>query len=183
MPSKRARPQIDVHDPHGGESAAPQMVDGSASVTLSEYEALQEQINSLTAEKVENAHVRHDLDLALAARDEALKRAAEVLRHNTELVEEKRLMAQRMREMTESHDITVGILGKKLQALHVPHAAQAHPPSDVPHLLHWAVRQADDEKKLEALLNALSGDGWTIDQICEPRGGAYRVIARKGRQA
>lgn len=41
----------------------------------------------------------------------------------------------------------------------------------------WCVESAQDEKRLAVLLNTLAQAGWTVDQIFEPRGGAYGVVA------
>lgn len=44
-------------------------------------------------------------------------------------------------------------------------------------LTQWCVRQALEDKGLEAVLNTLAQEGWRVQTIFDPRGGAYRVVA------
>ena len=47
----------------------------------------------------------------------------------------------------------------------------------------WCVESAQGEKRLAVLLNTLAQAGWMVDQIFEPRGGAYGVVAwREGQE-
>ena len=47
----------------------------------------------------------------------------------------------------------------------------------VPLPREWCVESAQGEKRLAVLLNTLAQAGWMVDQIFEPRGGAYGVVA------
>lgn len=109
-----------------------------------------------------DADARHDIDR---------QRTADVLRHNGELVEEKRLLETKLRDTIQDYEGTVAVLSGKLATM------APHQPSSSPAPRRWTVRQSADDLGLETLLNLLSELHWTIDQIYEPRGGAYRVIA------
>lgn len=137
--------------------------------------ALEETVSELRSQLHEQEQAKEQVLAAWKEREEvAMRRVAEVLRHNGELVEEKRLLEAKLRETVENYEGNAVVLPAKLDTCY--NCATYVPESSI-YPRRWIVRQATDDKQLETQLNFLSSGGWTIDQIYEPRGGAYRVIA------
>ena len=111
------------------------------------------------------------------------QRIAELLGQTSRLVEEKRLLNDLATRTSAEHERRHAILaekyedrGEELEAMLQRSYASGSASSST---CQWIVRQATEDKGLETLLNHLGSDGWSVQYIYEPRGGAYRVIAWK----